>query len=377
MSSKVLQLTKNLIRCQSVTPDDKNCQKLIADRLHQRGFLATHLRFCDVYNLWLKRGDKKPLIVFAGHTDVVPPGPIHEWTSDPFEPTEKNGELTGRGAADMKSSIAAFVIAVEDFLESNINPEGSIALLLTSDEEGPAINGTVKVVEWLQAKGEVLDFCVVGAPTSSDKLGDTIKNGRRGSISGELTVFGLQGHVAYPHLAQNPIHLMAPIITDLTNIHWDQGNEFFPPTTFQISNLNAGTGATNVIPGNAKLSFNLRFSPVISTEKIKDIIEKILLNHGVKYQLNWKVNGQPFLTNPGNYVGIVKQSIADVTGTQAELSTTGGTSDARFISTICDQVIELGPINKTIHQVNEKINITDLEKLVKIYKGILCGLLNG
>jgi len=377
MSSKVLQLTKNLIRCQSVTPDDKNCQKLVADRLQQRGFLATNLRFGDVDNLWLKRGDKKPLIVFAGHTDVVPPGPIHEWISDPFEPTEQNGELIGRGAADMKSSIAAFVIAVEDFLESNTNPEGSIAILLTSDEEGPAINGTVKVVEWLQAKGEVLDFCVVGEPTSSDKLGDTIKNGRRGSISGELTVFGLQGHVAYPHLAQNPIHLMAPIITDLTDIQWDQGNEFFPPTTFQISNLNAGTGATNVIPGNAKLSFNLRFSPVISTEKIKDIIEKILLNHGVKYQLNWKVNGQPFLTKPGNFVGIVKQSITDVTGTQAELSTTGGTSDARFISTICDQVIELGPINKTIHQVNEKINITDLEQLVKIYKGILCGLLNG
>ena len=375
--SQVLSLVKELISKKSITPLDDGCQKLIADRLNKFGFKVTNLKFNEVTNTWLRIGHSDPLVVFAGHTDVVPPGPLEKWDSDPFEGAIKDGRLRGRGASDMKSSIAAFVIAIENYLASN-KPldKGSIALLLTSDEEGPATNGTKKVVEWLRDRQEYPTFCVVGEPTSSKKLGDTIKNGRRGSISGDLTIIGRQGHVAYPDLAKNPIHSLGLIVKDLTEIEWDKGNKFFPPTSFQISNIAGGTGATNIIPGTAKILFNLRFSPEITIDEIKQNIRNICENHKLEFRLKWNISGLPFLTHSGDIVNIVQDRIRRITGITPNLSTSGGTSDARFISSICDQVIEFGPVNKTIHQVNEEIRTEDLENLVFIYQEILSGLLD-
>ena len=376
MTSVTLKLTKELVKRESITPRDAGCQKLISDRLQSLGFKATSLKYGDVDNLWLRKGIESPLLVFAGHTDVVPPGPLEDWNTGPFEPTILGDYLFGRGTADMKSSIAAFVVAVERHLKSHTDPKGSIGFLLTSDEEGPAINGTKKVVEWLKKRKETPDFCIVGEPTSSEYLGDTIKNGRRGSLSANLTIFGKQGHVAYPHLANNAVHLVAPFISQLNLINWDCGNELFPPTTLQISNLNAGTGANNVIPGKVKMSFNLRFSPAITPDDIKKTVEKLLKKHKLKYEIEWNVSGTPHYTKPSPFVKLVQNAILDVTGISPMLSTSGGVSDARFIKTICDQVIEFGPINKTIHQVNEQILTKDLDQLTDIYQKILDDLLH-
>lgn len=373
--SKVLELASALIERPSVTPDDAGCQSMLAERLSAVGFQCETLCFGEVTNLWARRGSGAPLLVFAGHTDVVPTGPLEQWESDPFSATERNGRLYGRGAADMKSSIAAFVVAAEEFVAANPDHSGSIGLLITSDEEGPAVNGTVKVCELLQERGERLDYCIVGEPTSVSSLGDTIKNGRRGSLSGRLTVKGKQGHVAYPHLARNPVHLFAPALADLVTEHWDDGNEYFPPTTFQISNLQAGTGATNVVPGIAVVDFNFRFSTASTPESLKQRVHAILDGHGLEYELDWNLGGEPFLTPRGELSNALIDAIATATGVQAELSTTGGTSDGRFIARICPQVVEFGPINASIHQINEHIAIADLEPLKNVYRGTLERLL--
>jgi succinyl-diaminopimelate desuccinylase len=366
-----LDLTQQLIARRSVTPDDGGCQELLAARLAASGFRAETIRSNGVTNTWLRRGDRAPLLVFAGHTDVVPPGPRDSWRTDPFEPSISDGVLYGRGASDMKSSIAAFVVAAEEFLQRHPAPRGSIALLLTSDEEGPATDGTVRVVEALRARGEAPDFCIVGEPTSVDALGDTIKNGRRGSLSGRLTVAGIQGHVAYPQLARNPVHQVAPALAELAAVTWDNGNEFFPPTTFQVSNMRAGTGATNVIPGNCEIDFNLRFAPVSTAEGLMQRIEAVLRRHGLLFNIEWTVGAQPFMTPPGALSSALAQAIREVTGREAQLSTTGGTSDGRFIATICPQVIELGPTNATIHKIDECIAVADLEPLKNIYRRAL------
>ena len=373
--SDTLKLAKELISRKSVTPNDGGCQKLLADRLEKFGFDAKHLRYGEVDNLWLRKGHQPPLVVFAGHTDVVPPGPTDEWDSDPFEPTVAEGYLRGRGAADMKSSIAAFIVAVERHTQLEADDQGSIGILLTSDEEGPAIDGTKKVVNWLKEHKHPIDYCIVGEPTSSEKLGDTIKNGRRGSLSANLTIYGQQGHVAYPHLANNAVHLAAPFISELNLIKWDDGDDFFPPTTLQISNINAGTGANNVIPGKVNMMFNLRFSAALAPASIQKTVANLLKKHKLEYQLEWNLSGEPFLTKPGPFVKLVQKAIFDVTGAHSELSTSGGTSDARFIKSICDQVIELGPVNKTIHQVNEKILVKDLDQLTDVYQKVLDNLL--
>ena len=373
--SSVLQLAKALIARPSVTPEDLDCQHMLADRLQAIGFNCETLAYGDVVNLWAKRGQSAPLVVFAGHTDVVPTGPLERWDSDPFTPTERDGNLYGRGAADMKSSIAAFVVAAEEFTASHPQHKGSIALLITSDEEGPSVNGTVKVCEALAARGEQLDYCIVGEPTSVEVLGDTVKNGRRGSLSGKLTIKGKQGHVAYPHLARNPIHLLGPALVALTSEQWDAGNEYFPATTFQVSNLHAGTGATNVVPGTAVLDFNFRFSTASTPESLKARTEAILQAHGLDFDLDWTLGGDPFLTPRGELSTAVSQAILDETGVATQLSTTGGTSDGRFISKICPQVIELGPINASIHQVNEHIRLDTLEPLKNIYRRTLEQLL--
>lgn len=373
--SKVLELASALIERPSVTPDDAGCQSMLSERLSAVGFQCETLCFGEVTNLWARRGSGAPLLVFAGHTDVVPTGPLEQWESDPFSATERNGRLYGRGAADMKSSIAAFVVAAEEFVAANPDHSGSIGLLITSDEEGPAVNGTVKVCELLQERGERLDYCIVGEPTSVSSLGDTIKNGRRGSLSGRLTVKGKQGHVAYPHLARNPVHLFAPALADLVTEHWDDGNEYFPPTTFQISNLHAGTGATNVVPGIAVVDFNFRFSTASTPESLKQRVHAILDGHGLEYELDWNLGGEPFLTPRGELSNALIDAIATATGVQAELSTTGGTSDGRFIARICPQVVEFGPINASIHQINEHIAIADLEPLKNVYRGTLERLL--
>lgn len=373
--STVLELTKNLIARASVTPADAGCQQTLAARLIPAGFVCETLVFEDVSNLWARRGQSAPLLVFAGHTDVVPTGPLDNWDSDPFVPSIRDGLLYGRGAADMKSSIAAFVVAVEEFVATHPGHKGSIALLITSDEEGPSVNGTVKVCNALVQRGDKLDYCIVGEPTSATQLGDTVKNGRRGSLSGRLTVKGKQGHVAYPHLARNPIHLLAPALTELTDIQWDQGNEYFPATTFQVSNLHAGTGATNVIPGEAVADFNFRFStastPETLTKRVIDVLEK----HHLDFQISWTLGGEPFLTPKGDLSAAIGQAILDETGVTTELSTTGGTSDGRFIAKICPQVIEFGPINASIHQINEHIRVDSLEPLKNIYRRTLENLL--
>jgi len=370
-----LELTQQLIRRRSVTPDDDGCQALVTARLAPLGFQSETIASNGVTNLWLRRGKASPVLVFAGHTDVVPPGPLDQWHSDPFTPTVRDGALHGRGASDMKSSVAAFVVATEEFVRANPRHTGSIAMLLTSDEEGPATDGTVKVVDALRARGESIDYCIVGEPTSVDALGDTIKNGRRGSLSGRLVVRGIQGHVAYPHLARNPVHQLAPALAELAATQWDDGDAFFPATTFQVSNMRAGTGATNVIPGACEVDFNLRFAPVSTPESLMQRIEAILQRHGLEYELAWTLGAQPFSTPPGALSTAMAAAIRDVTGRDTQLSTTGGTSDGRFIATICRQVIELGPPNASVHKIDEHIALADLDPLKNIYRGALERLL--
>ncbi len=375
MTIAVLPLVEELIRHPSVTPEDEGCQALLIERLAAIGFSCETVSGGGVVNLWARRGNAGPLVVFAGHTDVVPPGPREHWDTDPFVPTIIDGKLYGRGAADMKSSIAAFVVAVEEFVAHYPDHHGSIGFLITSDEEGPAVDGTVKVCDMLAARGETPDYCIVGEPTSSTQLGDTIKNGRRGSLSGRLVVKGVQGHVAYPEKARNPIHQAAPALAELAATEWDRGNEYFPPTTFQISNFHSGTGATNVVPGEAVVDFNFRFSTASTADTLKARVHAILDRHGLEYGLTWSLSGQPFLTPRGTLCSALTQAIASELGIEAELSTTGGTSDGRFIARICPQVVEFGPVNATIHKVNEHITVDSLEPLKNIYRRTLETLL--
>ncbi len=375
MSDPTRELAEALIRRPSVTPNDGGCQDLLAARLQPLGFSIERMRFGAVDNLWARRGNARPLLCFAGHTDVVPPGPTDQWHSDPFTPTERDGKLYGRGAADMKTSLAAFVTAIERFVGAHPDHRGSIALLITSDEEGAATDGTVRVVQALAERGEALDYCVVGEPTAVARVGDMIKNGRRGSLSGRLVIKGVQGHVAYPHLARNPIHEAAPAIAELAATRWDEGNEYFPPTTFQISNIHGGTGATNVIPGSVELLFNFRFSTASTVESLQRRVRAILDRHGLDYELFWEPPGQPFLTPRGELVQAVADAIRAVTGIEPELSTTGGTSDGRFIARICPQVVEVGPPNASIHKVDEHVALADIAPLSAIYSGILERLL--
>ncbi len=370
-----LRLARELIARRSVTPEDGGCQELLSERLARIGFALEPLRRGEVTNLWARRGDARPLLCFVGHTDVVPTGPIDKWESDPFVPTERDGKLFGRGAADMKTSIAAFVVAVESFLVRHPSPRGSIALLITSDEEGPALDGTLKVVELLKSRGERIDYCLVGEPTCVSKLGDTIKNGRRGSLSGTLRVKGVQGHVAYPHLAKNPVHIAAPALAELAAIEWDQGNEYFPPTTWQISNIHGGTGATNVIPGELEIMFNFRFSTASSPEGLEQRVRSVLDRHGLDYDLEWSLSGSPYLTPRGKLVETLSAAIRDVTGATPEVSTTGGTSDGRFVAEVCPEVVEFGPVNASIHKINENVDLAAIEGLRKIYFGLLERLL--
>ncbi|HZM34923.1 MAG TPA: succinyl-diaminopimelate desuccinylase [Burkholderiales bacterium] len=372
---EVLHLARELIARKSVTPEDAGCQDLLAERLERSGFRCEPMKFGDVRNLWARRGKAAPVVCFAGHTDVVPTGPLSEWHSDPFLPTIREGKLYGRGAADMKSSIAAFVVATEMFLQERPSHGGSIALLLTSDEEGPAVDGTARVVEALKARNETIDYCVVGEPTSVDALGDMIKNGRRGSLSGRLTVKGIQGHVAYPHLVKNPIHLLAPALGELVRTQWDKGNESFPPTSFQVSNIHAGTGAANVVPGRVELDFNFRFSTESSDAGLRSRVESMLKKHGLEYAIDWVLGAKPFLSRRGRLAQAVADAARMHTGRPAELSTTGGTSDARFIIEICPEVIELGPVNASIHKLNEHISLDDLQRLPRIYLDTLRALL--
>ena len=365
--SKTLELTKQLIARKSLTPLDEDCLGIIGARLSPLGFTLEMLRHGEVDNLYGRRGKAAPVICFAGHTDVVPTGPVNRWDSDPFTPTVRDGMLYGRGASDMKGSLAAFVTSIEDFVAAHPEHQGSIALLLTSDEEGIATDGTVRVVEALAERDEKLDYCIVGEPTSVARTGDTIKNGRRGSLSGTLTVKGVQGHIAYPHLTKNPIHLAAPAITELAATVWDQGNEYFPPTTWQISNIHGGTGAANVVPGMVEIEFNFRFSTASTVDGLKAKVHAILDKHGLSYDLAWLLAAKPYLTPRGDLVDAVSATIRHVTGIETELSTSGGTSDGRFIADICPQVIELGPINATIHKLNECVAVADLDTLSEIY----------
>ncbi|MCX7241012.1 MAG: succinyl-diaminopimelate desuccinylase [Burkholderiales bacterium] len=376
--SATLALTKQLLKLPSVTPDDGGCQRVIAQRLEALGFVCETLESGPadfrVTNLWAKRSASQAnskTLVFAGHTDVVPVGPLHEWDSPPFTPSERDGRLYARGASDMKTSLAAFVVAIEEFLASQAQPSLNIALLLTSDEEGPAVDGTVAVCNALQSRGEVLDYCIVGEPTAVQRTGDMIKNGRRGSMNGRLTVKGVQGHIAYPHLAKNPLHQIAPALSELVSIEWDQGNEFFQPTSWQMSNLHAGTGASNVIPGTVVVDFNFRFSTESSPESLQNRLAQVLEHHELEYDLSWTITGLPFLTPPGPLVDAMRAAIHAETGLQPELSTTGGTSDGRFIAQICPQVIEFGPPNASIHKINEYVHLSDIEPLKNIYRRVL------
>lgn len=371
MTSATLDLAKALIARPSVTPDDAGCQEMLIQRLSAIGFECETLQFGEVTNLWARRGKASPILAFAGHTDVVPTGPLDDWQSDPFIPVIRDGYLYGRGAADMKSSIAAMVTACERFVKEHNDHSGSIAFLITSDEEGPATEGTVKVIETLEARGEKIDWALVGEPSSSNKIGDIVKNGRRGSIGGTLTIKGIQGHVAYPQLADNPIHRAIPALNELSEIEWDQGNEFFPPTSFQISNINAGTGATNVIPGQLSILFNLRYSTELDHQRIIETVGNILNKHKLDYEIEWNHSGLPFLTAAGDLVEAAQQAIKDITGLDTELSTAGGTSDGRFIAPTGAQVLELGPVNATIHQIDECVSVADLDILSDIYQGML------
>ena len=378
-ATPTLDLAKDLIARRSITPEDAGCLELIAERLAPLGFVCERMDSTGltgrVCNLWARRGTAKPLVVFAGHIDVVPPGPMEKWQSDPFVPTERDGFLYGRGAGDMKTSVAAAVVAIERLLASNAQLEGSLAFLLTSDEEGDATDGTVKVVETLKARGEHIDCCLVGEPTSVSKQGDTIKNGRRGSLTGKLVVKGVQGHVAYPEKVKNPIHRAAPALAELAAAHWDIGNEFFPPTSFQISNIHAGTGATNVVPGTLDVLFNFRFSTASTVGGLQNRVHQILDKHGLEYDLHWKIGGQPFLSQPGRLVSALVEAIQLESDIAAELSTTGGTSDGRFIAAICPEVVEFGPVNATIHKIDECIALADIEPLTRIYEATFRKLL--
>ena len=392
MSGSTLHLAEQLIARASVTPADAGCQELIAQRLQAVGFqcetIVSGPADFSVTNLWAKRPVAlvKPTqstsntiantlaaktVVFAGHTDVVPTGPLNEWHSAPFTPTHRDGKLFGRGSADMKVSLAAFVVAIEEFLAANPNPQLAIALLITSDEEGPANDGTVVVCKALQARGETMDYCIVGEPTAVERTGDMIKNGRRGTMSGKLTVKGVQGHIAYPHMAKNPIHLAAPALAELVAVEWDKGNAFFPPTTWQISNIHGGTGASNIIPGAVVIDFNFRFSTESTPESLQKRLTRVLEKYELEYDLSWTVGGLPFLTTPGTLVGAVQDAILAETGIRTELSTTGGTSDGRFIAQFCPQVIEMGPPNATIHKINEYVKVADIEPLKNIYRRVL------
>lgn len=375
MTLNALDLTQELIRRRTVTPEDEDCQALIAQRLSRIGFQCESIQCGEVTNLWARRGTSGPLLCFAGHTDVVPTGPLSEWHSDPFVPSIRDGRLYGRGAADMKSSIAAFIIAVEAFVAERAGHSGSIAFLITSDEEGPSVDGTVRVVERLKARNERIDYCIVGEPSSVNVLGDTIKNGRRGSLSGKLTVRGVQGHIAYPHLVKNPILMLAPALTELGAIQWDAGNEYFPATSFQVSNIHAGTGANNVVPGSLEMDFNFRFSTECTAQSLKERTDEVLRRHGLDYSIDWHLSGSPFLTARGALVAAVQSAIKAVNGVVPELSTSGGTSDGRFIADICPQIVELGPVNASIHKLNEHIDLQALEDLPRIYLGILRTLL--
>ena len=373
--SQALDLTRNLLARRSITPADEGCQELIAQRLAPIGFLIEPLPFGNVMNLWARRGRTGPVLCFAGHTDVVPTGPLEEWQSDPFLPAERDGVLYGRGAADMKSGLAAMVTAVEEFVATQPSHSGSIAFLITSDEEGPSVDGTRRVVEMLRSRGERIDWCVVGEPSSEASVGDTIKVGRRGSLSGRLTVPGVQGHIAYPQLAENPVHTLAPALAELVGRTWDEGTEHFEPTSFQVSNLNAGTGAPNVIPGELRARFNLRYSPMQTLPKLKTTVEEILRRHGVRYTLEWYVSGEPFFTAPGVLSEAVGAAVAEVTGVQPKLSTGGGTSDGRFIAPLGAQVVELGVVNVSIHKVNECVRVADIDALQRMYLNVLRRLL--
>ena len=375
MAGPTLELVRQLIALPSVTPDDRGCLDLIADRLRPLGFVCERIDVGSVSNLWARRGTAAPLLCFAGHTDVVPPGPETQWSSPPFVPSERDGRLYGRGAADMKSSLAAMVVACERFVHAHPEHRGSVALLLTSDEEGDAIDGTVRVVEHLQRQGQTIDYCVVGEPTSVTRLADTVKNGRRGSLSGKLLIHGIQGHVAYPDLVRNPIHLAAPALAELAARRWDEGNEHFPPTSFQISNIHAGTGAGNVVPGRLEVDFNFRFSTASTVDGLQQAVTALLRRHGLEFELAWTVGARPFLTPAGPLVDVVGESVAAVCGYRPQLSTTGGTSDGRFIADICPQLVELGPVNASIHKVDEHIALTDLEPLADIYGQIATRLL--
>ncbi|UOO81542.1 succinyl-diaminopimelate desuccinylase [Uruburuella testudinis] len=370
-----LSLAKQLIAEPSVTPDDQNCQAILAERLQNIGFSIETLHFGRTKNIWARRGSEAPLLCFAGHTDVVPSGPLEKWDSPPFEPTEREGRLYGRGAADMKTSIACFVTACERFIAAHPDHQGSIALLITSDEEGDADDGTTKVVDVLKARGETIDYCIVGEPTAVDTLGDTIKNGRRGSLSGNLTVKGKQGHIAYPHLAVNPVHTFAPALAELAATEWDNGNEYFPPTGFQVSNINGGTGATNVIPGALNVKFNFRFSTESTDIGLKQRVHDILDKHGITYDIEWQCSGQPFLTSAGRLTEVAQAAIRQVCGVEAQLSTSGGTSDGRFIKAVAAELIELGPSNASIHQINENVLLEDIPKLSAIYEEMMRQLL--
>ena len=366
--SKTLNLTKELISKKSITPLDEGCQDLLINHLELLGFKIEKMPYGKVRNFYARKGHEAPLLVFAGHTDVVPTGPEAEWSSPPFEPTIKNDRLYGRGAADMKASLAAFIISIEEFLAENKNHKGSIGLLITSDEEGIAVDGTVKVIEALKNRKEKVDFCIVGEPTCVAKFGDTVKNGRRGSLSAKLKVKGIQGHIAYPELIKNPIHSVAPVIDELVKTIWDEGNEYFPKTSWQISNINGGTGATNVVPGFVEILFNFRYSSASTADMLKSRFIEILNKHQLDYDINWQHSGEPYLTEKGSLVNILSDAVEEISGTKPTISTTGGTSDGRFISKLCDQVVEFGPINESIHKIDENVVINDIETLKDVYK---------
>lgn len=376
MTTETLDLAIQLLSIDSVTPHDKGCQQLLCERLEKIGFNCEIMQFGEVTNLWARRGQKSPLLAFAGHTDVVPTGPLDQWHSDPFKPEIRDGYLYARGAADMKSSIACMVTACERFIAAHPDHNGSIAFLITSDEEGPAIEGTVKVMQTLQQRNEQIDWALVGEPSSHKQLGDVVKNGRRGSLGARLIVKGIQGHVAYPHLAKNPIHLVSPALAELTSVEWDQGNEFFPATSLQISNIHSGTGATNVIPGDVVIDFNLRFSTCLTADQIKIQVIEILDKHQLDYEIEWNLSGLPFLTAQGELVEAAQKAILEITGLNTELSTSGGTSDGRFIAPSGAQVLELGPLNESIHKINENIKVNDINRLSEIYQKILQNLLH-
>jgi len=377
LKNETLELAKALIARRSITPEDAGCQQLIIDRLVPLGFKAEVFRCGAVVNLWIRHGSARPLVALAGHTDVVPPGPLEKWQSDPFEPTVRDGKLYGRGAADMKASIAAFVTAVERLVAADPDHPGSVALLITSDEEGPALDGTVRVVEALKARGEAMDYCIVGEPSSSERFGDTIRNGRRGTLTARLVVNGIQGHVAYPQRVKNPVHLAAPAIAELAATSWDDGNEFFPPTSFQVSNIHAGTGAQNITPGSMQVDFNFRFSTESTPESLKARVARILDRHGLDYRIDWVLGGKPFITQRGRLVTTLAAAVRKVSGVTPNIDCAGGTSDGRFIIDICPEVAEFGPVNRSIHKVNEAVALEEIEPLAEIYRAAIEELLRG